>query len=329
MHTKNASKLEAMRDSLYETLIDALGDELKYFGLAATLREPFEPMTWETMRMKIFELQQLKRDSELQITVQQSAVHAACKQLANRYVDAAILKHTQSKLDRAEVRIERYKCASDMLSDQLMYADCLWILINNDIYRMEKYYEFKQIITAYESELAASAKRIELMRIVAIADKPHDSVDDVVRMGLVAMDIEQQKPAHVLTSKWFAEHLSKMYSEIDELMRQYANKTYCTDEEMFNLWVVYIHNGGGFYIILIWSIFFCRKTIVEQLRKILQCGHLKGNTFTDFNVNAQLRQIKTDQDALDADFTALKTRMTNEYYQPLVRIIFLINNICL
>lgn len=219
-----ASELESMRERLYAFWLEDLEEEVKFCGESNTLHNDFEPMTWNAMHNKIVQLQQIKQDSEYQISLQQFAVQEAFKQLANRNVDAAIMKHTQSKLSSAEMRTERYKQVSDMLGDQLMYADCLWILVNNDIYRMEKIDAFTQTVNSYETELAVCAKRIELMRMWMPALR-EESYELIVQRALLALEVHQPSSA-----ERFAEHFPRMYKEINYSMEELLKKLDSSDE---------------------------------------------------------------------------------------------------
>lgn len=155
-----------VKETLWMSWKQNIEAECKLYGqqcVVSRLKQHIKPMSMVTIAEQLAELQELNRELEVKKELQWIDLEFALRKEIDLTIDLTIQEYTQGKVDRARNRVERFKRANSLLSEQLALADILWIMVNTDIDRIERFAKMF-VLEQYESEAVACSKRIDLMR---------------------------------------------------------------------------------------------------------------------------------------------------------------------
>lgn len=80
--------------------------------------------------------------------------------IAEQQGEMVIYKHNKLKMERANKRHEMLKDFADIVSDGVINAEIVWILMQLDIGRIKKRNYFHDLMQCYKDEALVSLKRI-------------------------------------------------------------------------------------------------------------------------------------------------------------------------
>lgn len=164
---KAMSDLEKVKTKLFLSSFAMCREQINLSGqksLNVAIQSEWKPLNISAMGKETIEMQRKNEEYyKVQVDSAFESLKLLLRQLASLDVEAAAFENTRAKLDRARERLHQLQTINAVVTNDLMVAEVLWLLMHFDMDKLRQHSQWN-LLDQYQTENRSALRRIEIMR---------------------------------------------------------------------------------------------------------------------------------------------------------------------
>lgn len=276
-------------------LVDA---RKEYHGLRKMM-ERFQDLSWQPMKISAMkklcvELKGSNAQDLLRIDVLKQELEMYVRQLNEQKIECILYENSKLKLDRAINRLGYIERLSTIISDALMNAEMLWILMQLDLEKIRNKFDNSDEMN---SETQRCLKRIEMLKAVGRISVDEEALEEFVAqfasaMGAINLNSSGNRSMSLRNCiQDYADYKKRVFKNLQSVA---GGKYYKSlDEAMKEL-----------------------KITEKQLERYVFDGPVNRPQFFDQQYQERIQRLSFEMDQIEKQLKTLKTDYQQNINEP-------------